>query len=211
MKTKKSGESMWTKKFVTAIIFLLMISSQSISQDPVTETMDQAKAFYLQGNMKEAVQGLEKALQLINDRLEEKLTGSLPEPLNGWRADDAFATTTNIGLVSGIKVKKRYYKKGGGPSVDIEIVTNSIKIGNIKRMFSSPSMLKRAGDNIKIATVAERKCVERFDPVDRYAELIFVPTSTLLITITGQDMKNTDTVSKYADRLNWNELEIHFP
>ncbi|MEE4311276.1 MAG: hypothetical protein V2J62_05355 [candidate division KSB1 bacterium] len=202
---------MCIKKVVTTIVFCLAFASQSISQDLVTETMDQAKAFYIQGNMKEAVQGLEKALQLINDRLEEKLTSSLPEPLNGWRADDAFATTSNMGHISGIKVKKRYYKKGGGPSVDIEIVTNSIKIGNIKRMFSSPSMLKRAGDNIKIATVADRKCVERFDPIDRYAELIFVPTSTLLITITGQDMKNTDTVSKYADRLNWNELEIHFP
>ena len=108
-------------------------------------------------------------------------------------------------------MKRSYYKTGGGASVDIKMETNSLRIGNIKMLFDSPSKLNRVDDKMKVSSVDDRKCLEKYDPIDHYAELIFVPTSSVIVTIIGQDMKNTDTIQEFAKRIKWDILEINFP
>jgi len=150
-------------------------------------------------------------LKLINEKLIDELKSAFPKAPGGWRANEAKGSVSGISSLSGLTVKQSYFKKGGGPSIDIEMVTNSIKIGNIKMLFSSPSTVKRVDGKLKISIVADRNCLEKYDPVDRYAELIFVPTSTLMVTIIGQDMKSIDTVLKIAEKVNWEDLEEIFP
>ena len=202
---------MATRTGLLMLGFLFFRFTPLLSQDAIVEVIDQAKVLYLQESYLEASEQLTKALELLNDKLIIKLKSTFPDPLGGWRADDAKGSISRMANLTGLNAKRSYFKKGGGPSVDIEMVTNSIKIGNIKMLFSSPSMVKRAGSNLKISTVANRKCLEKYDPIDRYAELIFIPTSTLMITIIGQDMKNTKTIIKYAEKISWNVLEEVFP
>ncbi len=201
---------MITRTGCLIIFFITLSSSLSFSQDNIIEVIDLAKDSYTQESYYDASKQLIKALQLINEKILSEIKASFPKPLNGWRALEAKSLKKEISSVSGLKVKRNYFKKGGGSSVDIEIVTNSMKIANIKMLFSSPSMLKRADSNLKINTIADFKCLEKYDPIDKYAELIFVPNSSLLITIIGQDMKDTKTIIKYAEKIDWEGLEEIF-
>jgi hypothetical protein len=78
-------------------------------------------------------------------------------------------------------------------------------------VFLNPSMLNQMGEGVKISTISDRRCIERYDLIDKFAELIFVPTSSLMITIRGWDMKNTDVVAKFAESVKWKLLEEIFP
>ena len=200
-----------TRTASIVLSFLFLITVPLFSQNEIIDIIDIAKESVLQHSYQEASDQLSKALELLNEKLIFELSAAFPEPLKGWRADDVKNSKSNISNVTSLTVKRSYFKEGGGPSVDMEIVTNSMRIGSIKMLFSSPSMVKRAGNNLKISSVADRKCIERYDPIDRYAELTFVPTSTLLITIIGHDMKNIKTVTKYAERIDWDRLEEKFP
>ncbi len=196
---------------ISLLLFIACTFTRAVAQDPVADTIEQAKVLYLQGSYKETSEQLVKALQLVNEQLLEKLKKSFPKPEGGWRANEAIGNVAGMSFLTGLNAKRSYFKQGGGPSIDIEIVTNSVKIGNIKMLFASPSMIHRAGENLKISTVANRTCLEKYDPVDRYAELTFAPTSTLMITIIGQEMKNADAVIQYAGKIDWDELEKSFP
>jgi hypothetical protein len=202
---------MATLRLVLMGCSLLFLSTSVFAQDPIVETIEQAKTFYLEKSYQEAAAQLSRALELINNKLIEDLKSATPQSLSGWRADDASSSISFVSEQAVLTVKRSYFKEGGGPSVDIELVVNSIKIGNIKMMFSSPATLNRAGEGLKINTIANQRCIERFDPVDRYAEFIFVPTAKLLVTITGQEMKNTDLITKFAEKVNWETLITNFP
>lgn len=200
-----------TRTALMVICCFIFSFNSILAQDEIVETIDQAKELYLQQSFQEAAEQLTKALRLLNDKLLDKLKSAFPTPLGGWRANDAEGSVTQSSSFIGLLAKRSYFKEGGGSSVDIKLETNSIRIGNIKMLISSPAMLKRAGDNLAIGDVADRKCLERFDRIDRYAEITIVPTSTLMVTIIGQDMKDTQTVKKYAEKIDWDYLEANFP
>jgi len=193
------------------VYFLTICCSTSYSQDQIVEGLELAKQLYLKADYSETAKQLTRVLDLLNEMLLTKLKSAFPEPIGGWRCSDPEGKISGISGLTGLTVKRRYFKEGGGPSLDIEMVTNSIKIASIKMLFTSPSLVNRAGDNLKISTVANRKCIEKFDAIDRYAELTFVPTSTLIVTIIGQDMKDTQTAIKFAEKIKWEELEAIFP
>ena len=197
--------------FITIFLVLLTVTTIVSAQVQIIDTINQAKEFVNRNDLQEAAQSLSKALEMINKKLLVYLKSSFPEPLKGWRADDPTGTISTSSSITSLKSKKIYYKKGGGSSVDISIETNSSKIGNIKNIMTSPSALNQAGNNLELVTIADKRCIKRFDIIDRYAELIFVPTSSVLIKIIGQDVKDLKIVTKYAEKINWNELELKFP
>ena len=49
------------------------------------------------------------------------------------------------------------------------------------------------------------------DPVDKYGELIFVPTTSVIITLKAFDCKSTKKIRKLSESVNWTLLETQFP
>jgi len=195
------------------ITFVLICSWVSFAccQDEIIETIDQAKQFYLEKKLSESMDYLSHAVELINKAILSQVESIFPEPLKGWRSESPLSRTTELAYTSGLVSNCKYYKEGGGQSVEIEIQTNAPRIANIKMAFVNPLVVKQLGSGAKISTVNDRSCIERYDPIDKFAELIFVPTSSVLITIRGYEMKNIDVVAKYAERINWDLLGEIFP
>jgi hypothetical protein len=190
---------------------ILFFSIKVYAQNEISNTIDQAKQNYINKNLSESIDDLNRALEMINQELLTQLESIFPDPLNDWKAEPPLSQVTKSAYSTGLVSKCKYYKKGGGQSVDIEIQTNAPKIANIKMVFVNPSMLIQMGEGVKISTVSDRRCIERYDLIDKFAELIFVPTSSLMITIRGWDMKNTGVVAKFAERVKWKLLEEIFP
>lgn len=188
-------------------IFVFIGCSNALAQSETSVTIDQAKQNYLNRNLAGAISDLTRALELINQELLKQLESGFPAPPNDWKADPPMSQVTKTAYATGLVSKCKYYKLGGGQSIDIEFQTHAPKISNIKMAFLNPSMLNQMGDGVKIATVSERRCIERYDVIDKFAELIFIPTSSLMITIRGWDMKNTSVVAKFAESIKWKILE----
>lgn len=198
-----------TAPWIFAVIFALSVPV--FAQNDVCNTIEQAKQNYINKNLSESIRDLDRALELINQELLTQLESIFPDPLNDWKAEPPLSQVTKSAYSTGLASKCKYYKKGGGQSVDIEIQTNAPRIANLKLAFVNPSMLNQMGAGVKISTVTDRRCIERYDVIDKFAELIFVPTSSLMITIRGWDMKNTSVVAKYAESVKWKLLEEIFP
>ncbi|MCU0644449.1 MAG: hypothetical protein MUC94_09310 [bacterium] len=190
---------------------ILFFGMEVYAQSEISDTIEQAKQHYIKKNFSESISDLNRALEMINQELLKQLETVFPDPLHDWRVEAPLSQVTKNAYATGLVSKCKYYKKSGGQSVDIEIQTNAPKISNLKMVFLNPSMLNQMGEGVKISTISDRRCIERYDLIDKFAELIFVPTSSLMITIRGWDMKNTDVVAKFAESVKWKLLEEIFP
>jgi len=190
----------------------MLLSRVSIfAQNDITEIIEEAKQLYLQKNLSESVKCINRALNLINDELLSQMESIFPDPLKNWRVDPPSSHATITAYTTSLISKCKYFKKGGGQSVEIEIQTDSPRIASIKMAFVNPSMINQLGGDAKIATIANRRCIERFDPIDKFAELIFVPNSSVIISIRGFEMKSTLVIAQYAKKLKWDLLMDIFP
>lgn len=197
------------KNFWIPVVIALM-AVPVFGQTEVSDTIEEARQLYINKNLLESVNQLTRALELVNQELLTQIESVFPDPLRGWRADSPNSRIKKGAYSTGLVSSCKYYKNGGGPSVRIEIETNTPRIPNLKRVFVNPSMLEQMGGEAKISTSADRRCIERYDQIDRFAELIFIPSSTMLISIRGQDMKNTKTVMEFAEKFKWASLSEIF-
>ena len=201
---------MMGKITLSMILNFVFIFTPVFSQDEITETIEQAKQLYLQNDLSETATQLSRALELVNSELLIRLESIFPEPLKNWRMNTPTSRINKTAYTSGLISTCKYFKKGGGSSLDIRVETNTPRIANIKRAFVNPAMIKQLGSNAKISTVDDRRCIECYDPIDNFAELIFVANSSILITIRGHDVKNTKIAAKYAKNIEWDSLEEIF-
>lgn len=189
---------------------MVTISSLNFAQDEITTTIDIAKKQYQSKNLLEAKRSLEQALELLTKKLMVQLEILYPDPLKNWRGEPPTSHLIKDAYNVFLNSQRKYFKLGGGESVDIILETNTTKIASLKRIFVNPSKVSQIGDNAKISTIKEYRCVEKYDPVDRFAELIFLPVSTLLITIRGYEMKDVSIVRKYAEKIKWEQVNRLF-
>lgn len=196
--------------FTTLVLVLSMVALVYAQNDIVT-TIDKAKQLYVQKDLSQSVQYLTEALELMNKELLAQLESIFPEPLRNWNADPPLSRKTATSYSTSLVSNCKYYKKGGGQSVEIEIQTNAPRIANIKMALTNPLMVKQLGDGAKISKVNDRRCIERLDSIDRFVELVFVPSYSVMITIRGHDMTDTDVVAEYAEKVKWELLEQLFP
>lgn len=197
---------MTTRTICMTFVLTGLLVSLAFSQDEIIQTIDQAKQLYLEKNLSETIDYLNHAVELINKEILTQIESVFPEPLKGWRTEPPVSRAAKTAYTSSLVSNCKYYKEGGGQSVEIEIQTNAPRIANIKMAFVNPLVVKQLGDGAKISSVNDRRCIERYDPIDKFAELVFVPTSAVLITIRGYELKNIDVVAKYAARIKWDLL-----
>ncbi len=196
--------------FIT-LLLVISLASVSFAQDDVIRAIDEAKGFYLDKKVAQAANSLNAALELINKELIAQVESVFPEPLKNWRRDLPLSRITPTAYTISVVSKCSYYKQGGGQSVEIEIQTNSPRIANIKMAFANPAMVKQLGNGARIVTVSDRSAIERYDGVDRFAELVLIPTMSVLITIRGFEMSDTEVVTKFAEKFNWKLMDQLFP
>lgn len=195
------------------LVLLLVVNAHfsSAQQDEIVDVIDQAKEAYVERDYQQAASQLQKAWQMVNQLLTEELKTFFPEPTKGWRADSPTSAVTGMTFLVGFNARRSYYRKGGGSSVDIEFISNASKISTYRMWLVNPTLMSQTSARTRISTVAGFRCIEKYDAIDRYAELNFLPGSNLLVTLKGYDMKDTKELQKLADKIDWNGLQQRFP
>lgn len=195
----------------TITVLILLSASLGFGQQDVIRAIEEAKGFYLAKQIAQAANALSTALDLVNKEIIAQVESVFPEPLKEWRRDLPLSRITPTAYTTSVVSKCRYFKHGGGQSVEIEIQTNAPRIANIRMAFANPAMVKQLGDGARIVTVSDYSAIERYDGVDRFAELMLVPTPSVLITVRGYEMKDAQVVAKFAEKFNWKLIEQLFP
>lgn len=184
---------------VTAAALALSVCVQA---DPVTDQIDKAKALYQEGKFSQALQELQFAAAQVGDRIAEIYIESLPAPLAGWKADEPESQTAAMALVGGgISVKRRYYQDDG-PSVEVEMVSDSPMLSAALIWVSNPALMSGG----RAILVKGEKGAEEWNESDRSGKITFVIDSRLLLTVSGNSLTSKAPLSAYAEGIDFAKL-----
>ena len=130
------------------IIILLVLSPISRADD-VTDAIDQAKALYEAGDTQAAITQLDFAAQLVRQHRGAGLQDYLPEPLDGWDAEDAESQSAGAAMFGGGTTAARNYTNGN-QNVNVAIITDSPLLQSMMMLFSNPMILASQGGQLKM-------------------------------------------------------------
>ena len=180
--------------FAISILFTIACSAWG---DDVIEAIEQATDLYESGQTQQAISQLEFAAQLIRQQRGSGLQAFLPEPLEGWSAEDANSSTSGIALFGGGTSVERSYSDGS-KNVTIRILTDSPMMQAFMMMFSNPAIASAQGGALKM--IAGQRALVNPDGIT------IVLQNTYLIQVEG-NASSEDYVA-YAGAIDFAGLRI---
>ncbi|MBU1138459.1 MAG: hypothetical protein KKD01_11255 [Proteobacteria bacterium] len=112
--------------------------------DPVIQIIEKALDEYKNQDFTNAATSLDYASQLIRQKKGEALSKLLPEPMEGWTANEGKSQVTAASLFGGGLTAERTYRRENS-TVTISIVTDSPLLQSMIMMFSNPIFASAAG------------------------------------------------------------------
>ena len=147
---------------ITRLVFtplLLLTTSTFLNADDISETLTEAIKSYEAGEYSTAVEDINYALQLIQQKKSEGLASYLPEPLEGWTAKKSESQSAGSAMFGGgigrqkaivkykeerergeitVVVDKRFLVKIEGSKVSEEELKSYAKAIDFKKLKNLP-------------------------------------------------------------------------
>lgn len=171
--------------------------------DDVTDSINEGLQQYKDKKYSEAVQSLNYASQLIQQKKGASLEVLLPEPLSGWTAKKAKSQAAGAAMFGGGLTAERKYKKGSS-SVEIQIIADSPMLQSVMMMFTNPMFA--TSDGGKLEKVGDQKAIVKFDADSKRGDIKIVVANRFLITVEGRDVTKED-LEAYAKAIDYKKLE----
>ena len=196
--TIKLWEGHMIKKtwIATACASTLIFASVSFA-DEVTDLLQEAIEAYEQGDLTLVKENLAYTTQLLNQKSADSIAAALPEPFDGWAADDAEASSGAAGLFGGGVQASRTYTQGDS-RVEISITGESPLMSQMLMIMSNPAM---AGSMGKMIRIGKQRGIQSQD--GDTVTLIF--NNRLLITIEGRS--SIEDKVAYAEAIDYDTLQ----
>ncbi len=186
----------------TFAVLLIAVTSTAFADD-VTESIDEALDAYKEGEYSAAVESLNYATQLINQKKGDSLTSLLPEPLDGWSAKSSKSKAMGAAMFGGGITAERKYVKGKN-NVSIEIVADSPLLQSMMMMFSNP--MYATSDGGKLEKIKRQKAIVKFNPDTNRGDIKIVVAKRFLVTVKG-NKTTLDDLKAYAKAINYKKLK----
>jgi hypothetical protein len=171
--------------------------------DDVTDSINEGLQQYKEKKYSEAVQSLNYASQLIQQKKGASLETLLPEPLSGWTAKKASSQAAGAAMFGGGLTAERKYKKGSS-SVEIQIIADSPMLQSVMMMFTNPMFA--TSDGGKLEKVGDQKAIVKYDADSKRGDIKIVVANRFLITIEGKGATKED-LEAYAKAIDYKKLE----
>ncbi|NLV23436.1 MAG: hypothetical protein GXY54_01465 [Deltaproteobacteria bacterium] len=197
MASRKSRISMAAVVFVAATLL-----GMTAWADDVTDSINEALQAYQKGDLAEAVQNLNYASQLIQQKKGEGLASLLPGPLAGWTAEDATSQAATAAMFGGgVTAERRYSKDAAG--VTIQVVADSPLLQGVMMMFSNPMFA--TADGGKMEKIGAQKAIVKYDAAGKSGDIKIVVANRFLVTVEGRDADLAD-MKAYAAAVDYQKL-----
>ena len=171
-------------------------------EDDVVNSINEGMEFYKNGEFAEATSSLNYAVQLIQQKKGESLSGLLPEPLDGWAAEEAQSQAAGAAMFGGGVTAERSYSKDNS-RISIQVVTDSPMLQGVMMMFSNPMFA--TADGGKMVRVGRQKAIVKFTPEDESGDLQMVVNNRFLVTVEGSGISQDDLVN-YAKAIDTKKM-----
>jgi hypothetical protein len=199
LKMDKTAIGFLTALFIGVSIFI----SGVVRADDITDSIEEAKEYYKEGDFVEAVNSLDYASQLIRQKRSGNLESLLPEPLAGWTAEDIKSQAAGRGFLGGMISAKREYKKDNS-SVTVEVITDSPALQSMVMMFSNPAYA--SADGGKLTKIRRQKAILKYHPSRKRGEINIVVARKYLVSVKGRNINKNDLV-EYASAIDYKKLK----
>ncbi len=170
--------------------------------DDITDSINEALQYYKNGEYTDAVENLNYASQLIQQKKGKALESFLPEPLTGWTAEDATSQVTGAAMFGGGVTVEREYRKGSS-SITIQIITDSPIMQGVMMMFSNPMFAASEGG--KLEKIGRQKAIVKFDPANKDGDIKIVVANRFLVSIEGDGITRED-LKGYAKAIDYKKM-----
>jgi hypothetical protein len=191
------------RRLSTAIVALLFATTASIAlADDVTDSVNEALQLYKDGKFSEAVNSLNYASQLIQQKKGASLEAVLPAALAGWTAEEATSQAAGASMFGGGVTAERRYTKDSS-SVKVQIVTDSPVLQAVMMMMSNPMFA--TSDGGKMETIGGQKAIVKMDAANKSGQIQIVVANRFLVTLEGEEVTKDD-MSAYAKAIDYTKL-----
>ena len=192
-----------TKTMMSALLVAgLLSASVSARADDVEESIKEALEFYKEGAFRDAVESLNYAVQLIQQKKGQTLEALLPEPLAGWQAEDSSSQAAGAAVFGGGVTAEREYRKGNA-SVTVRIVTDSPLMQGMMAMLTNPMFAASGGGRLE--RIKRQRAIVQYEDGDSSGEINIVVDGRFLVTIEGQGAALED-LKAYAEAIDYKAL-----
>jgi hypothetical protein len=167
--------------------------------------IDEAKAYYQEGDHIEALSSLEYASQLLRQKRGEQLEDYLPQPLAGWTAKKSSSQAVSGAILGGAVTAERTYVKDES-SVQITMVTDSPMIQSVMMLFN-PMFATASGAKFK--RIDGQKVLVEYNEENQRGEIKTVIAKRVLVTISGKKVSKED-IEAHAEAIPFKKLKKTF-
>jgi len=186
-----------------ALAPLLLVSLHtSLTADDISDTLSEAIKSYEAGEFTNAVEDINYALQLIQQKKSEGLSSYLPEPLEGWTAKKAEAQSAGSGMFGGGIGSHKTYKKGSS-KIKIEILTDSPVLQSMMGLFSNPMFA--TSDGGKLQRIGRQKAIVKYKEDRERGDITIVVAKRFLVKVEGTKVSEED-LKAYAKAIDFKKL-----
>jgi hypothetical protein len=174
----------------------------AVAGDEVLDSISEGEEFYKNGEYAEAVTSLNYAVQLIQQKKGDVLTQLLPEPLEGWTAEEAASQSAGAAMFGGGITAERRYSKGDAEVV-IRVITDSPMMQGVMMMFSNPMFA--TSDGGRLERIGRQKAIVKFDEAGKSGDLQMVIDNRFLVMVEGNGVARDDLLA-YAGAIDVKKL-----
>jgi len=161
--------------FFSVVFFTFSTASFA---DDVTEYINEALQYYKDGDYSDAVDSLNFAEQMIQQKKSAGLEAFLPAPLKGWSAETATSQAASSAMMGGGITAERNYNKGSS-SLQIQIMADSPMLQGVMMMMSNPMFA--TADGGKLERIGKQKAIIKFDPNTKSGDLQIVVANRFMV------------------------------
>jgi hypothetical protein len=185
-----------------AIAFLLAGSvalPAAVRADEIADQLDQARAYYDQGDVTGAIGELEFVLQALKGKIGEQLLATFPEPPEGWTAETGEQPQAAVPFAAGTMLSRTYRSAAGDGSIEAQLMSGGGFLQGLAGMFMNPQVVA-AQPNAKRVRVGRENAVVTYDAGAKSAQLVLDVGGKATIMLQGQDVASGDPLVELANR-----------
>jgi len=187
---------------ISSIIVLFAVSILIAQSSNVKGITDRALNDYEKGNYSAAVEGMERALDMIKDKQGNEYNKLLPQTLPGWtRGEKSSRSFDPTGSMEGHLIEQTFNKGNG--YVTAAVILNASMVNDVRNLLNtSPANLNRTG--YALESISNKRALVRYYEEQKQGEITILASSTAVAAVYGKnvtlrEMKQYARLFKFAE------------
>ena len=197
---------MTTRRALTLALTACLCATGLARADEVTDQMDAARKAYETGELRTAIETLNFAVAKIQERMTANLVKLLPEPLDGWTADEPESQSGGMAaMITGTTLTRRYAREDGA-EITLSLMADSPLMPMLTMAMSMPFVMQSNQDMKTYSFKGYRGMMEHAANSEDY-EITLMVGNRLVIQGKGSRLADSKPIEDYLERLDLEAIQ----